>query len=115
LRNFKPIFNFPKEILDKFKRKYILLHDYGSKNLLFLNQSLGGTMYQNIYSYTESRMQELRNASAEPQATPASLSEQLRHDAAAALIGLGNWIKPQAKSAAGAQSHTSLRRAGLAS
>lgn len=72
-------------------------------------------MYQNIYSYTESRMQELRNASAEPQAAPASLSEQLRHDAAAALIGLGNWIKPQAKSAAGAKSHASLRRAGLAS
>jgi hypothetical protein len=72
-------------------------------------------MYQNIYSYTESRMQELRKASAQPQATPASLSEQLRHDAATALIGLGNWIKPQAKTPAGNQSPVGLRRAGLAS
>jgi hypothetical protein len=71
-------------------------------------------MYQNIYSYTESRMQELRQASAQPQAQPASLGDQLRQDAAAALIGLGNWIKPRSKSAA-IQRPLSLRRQGLAS
>lgn len=70
-------------------------------------------MYQDVYNHVETRMQELRRGSTQPQAQSASLADQLRQDAASALISLGNWIKPRAKAKAGRTS-VSLRRAGLA-
>lgn len=70
-------------------------------------------MYQNTFSYTETRIQELQSNSAQPAAIAATFGQQFRQDAASALIGLGNWIKPRSKNAA--QSPLSIRHAGFAS
>lgn len=72
-------------------------------------------MYQNIYNFTVSRMEELRSSSAQPAARPATFGEQVRQDAANTLIGLGNWIKPRSVQSQRSQNAVSLRRAGLAS
>lgn len=71
-------------------------------------------MYQNIYSFTESRMQELRKSSAQPAGALAPIGEEIRQEAANALINLGNWIKPRSQGEA-SQSPVGLRRAGFAS
>jgi hypothetical protein len=69
-------------------------------------------MYQNTFVYAESRMQDLRTNSAKPAGTPASFSELVRQEAADALIGLGNWIKPHSERSQSAA--MGVRQAGFA-
>jgi hypothetical protein len=72
-------------------------------------------MYQNTFSYTESRIQELRSSSAQPAGSPVSFGEDVRQQAAEALISLGNWIKPRSASKRSQGAGFGIRRAGLAS